>query len=71
MAMVISLSAYFLYIHDDRYGTPTLEVVTAANDEAVHDVARERLVGSAHYLLVEIWTEDDRHVGRVILTPGT
>jgi hypothetical protein len=70
MAMVKLLRAYFLYIHDDRYGTPTLEVVTADNDEAVHDVARERLVGSVHHLLVEIWTEDDRHIGRVSLTSG-
>lgn len=65
------LRAYFLYIHDDRYGVPTLEVVTAADDEAVHDVARERLVGSVHRLLVEVWAEDDRHVGRVGLTSGT
>jgi hypothetical protein len=58
------LKAYFLFTHDTRYSTPTLHVVTAEDDEAALVQARERLDGSPHHLLVEIW-EDNRAVGQV------
>ena len=58
------LKAYFLFIHDERYATPKLEVVAAEDDEGARALARKRLDGSPHHLLVEIW-EDSREVGRV------
>ena len=58
------LKTYLLYIHHDRSGVPKLEVITAPNDSAARDLARQRLDESPHHRLVEIW-EDDRAVGRI------
>jgi hypothetical protein len=59
-----SLRTYLLYIHHDRSGVPKLEVVTAANDDAVREMARIRLGESPRHRQVEIW-EDERSVGSI------
>jgi len=58
------LKAYLLYIHDRRYGTPTLDVITAASDQRACELARGRLNASCHYSAVELW-EDERFVCRI------
>ncbi|MGH7025443.1 MAG: hypothetical protein ACREEB_17895 [Caulobacteraceae bacterium] len=55
---------YILYTHDDRYSTPTMEVVTAADTAGARAAAKLRLDASAHHMAVEIWC-DDELVGRI------
>ena len=62
--MGIHLKAYILYIDDERYMVPTMEVVNALSDAAVRQLARARLESGTHYLAVEIF-EFNRKVGRV------
>ena len=52
------VTPYFLYIHDDRYATPTMEVVTAADIEGARIIAKQRLDASPHHQAVEIWYEE-------------
>ena len=58
------LKTYLLYIHDDRYATPTLDVIVVANDCRARELAAGRLATSHHYLKAEIW-EDERRVGEI------
>jgi hypothetical protein len=59
-----SLKTYLLYIHDDRYATPTLDVIVVADDSRAREIAASRLSTSSHYRRAEIW-EDERPVGEV------
>ena len=52
------VTPYFLYIHDDRYATPTMEVVTAPDIAAARVTAKQRLDASTHHQAVEIWFEE-------------
>lgn len=58
------MRAYFLYLRDERYHAPTLEVVTAADDPAITEFVRRRLDSSPHYLGAEVW-DGDRLVVRL------
>jgi hypothetical protein len=58
------LDVYTLYIEDDRYSVPTIDILLAAGDLQARALAVERLGSSPHYSSVEVWAED-RHVCRV------
>ncbi len=55
------MTTYLLYIHDDRYATPNLEVISAVDDTGAEALAADRLRASDHYFRTEVW-EDDRLV---------
>jgi hypothetical protein len=57
------LDIYTLYIEDDRYSVPTIDILTAETDEAARALAAQRLGSSPHYRSVEVWA-DDRYVWR-------
>jgi hypothetical protein len=58
-----------MYIRDERYQTPTLEIVTASDDAAAEQIVRERLASSIHYLGAEIW-EEERLVAKLDKEPA-
>ena len=58
------MKTYLLYIHDERYATPTLDVIVVADDCRARELAAGRLASSRHYLKAELW-EDERPVGEV------
>lgn len=55
------LGIYTIYIEDDRYSVPTIDILSADDDGHARVLAQGRLVSSPHYLSVEAW-EDDRVV---------
>ena len=57
------LNVYTLYIEDDRYSVPTLDILTAADDAEALRLAAERQSSSPHYRAIEIRL-DDRFVAR-------
>jgi hypothetical protein len=61
---VAGLVLYTLYIEDDRYSVPTIDILQALDDVQALALAAERLSASAHYLSAEIWA-DERLVGRI------
>ena len=52
------MKSYFLYIDDDRYATPTMEVVAAADFNGARITAKQRVNASPHHQAVEIWHEE-------------
>jgi len=58
------LKTYLLYIHDNRYATPTLDVIVVADDSRAQELATGRLARSDHYIRAEIW-EDERCVAEI------
>jgi hypothetical protein len=57
----IGLKVYTLYIYDDRYSVPTIDLLMADNDAEAEVAARERLAASPHHRAVAAF-EDDRFV---------
>jgi hypothetical protein len=55
------LNAYTLYIYDDRYSVPTIDIVMEQTDARARAVAAERLLFSPHYKAVAVW-HDDRFI---------
>ncbi|HEX4179198.1 MAG TPA: hypothetical protein VHY32_00255 [Caulobacteraceae bacterium] len=58
------MKTYFLYLRDDRYTVPTLDMINARDDDRAITAAVGRLAYSPHYQSVEVW-EDDRLVARL------
>jgi hypothetical protein len=52
------VNVYTLYITDDRYSVPTIDILMADADEEVRALAVARLASSPHYLGIEVWVED-------------
>jgi hypothetical protein len=52
------LSVYTLYIEDDRYSVPTIDILWADSDEEAHALAARRLASSPHYLSIAVWDQD-------------
>jgi hypothetical protein len=65
----VVLNVYILYIHDDRYSVPTVDSLTAIDDDSAKQRLRERLEASAHYFAVALW-QDERLVERIEKTHG-
>lgn len=50
------MNIYTIYIHDDRYSVPTLDIINALTDADAEAEAAKRLGLSGHYQAIEIWT---------------
>lgn len=55
------MGVYTIYIEDDRYSVPTIDILTADDDARARVLAHGRLISSPHYLSAEVW-EDERVV---------
>lgn len=55
------MNVYTIYIDDDRYSAPTLDIIMAKDDREAELLARQRLASSDHYKAVAVW-DDDRFV---------
>ncbi len=55
------MRVYTIYIEDDRYSVPTIDILMADDDDHARVLAEGRLISSAHYLAIEVW-EDERVV---------
>ena len=62
------VNIYTIYIHDDRYSVPTLDIINASTDAEAVAEATERLNASAHYNAIEIWL-GDAFLGRMDADP--
>jgi hypothetical protein len=60
----VQLKTYTLYITDDRYSVPSLDVTIVSTDKLAQAIARKRFAVSTHYSAIEIW-EDDRLVAKI------
>jgi len=58
------LNVYVLYIHDDRYSVPTVDSITASDDEIAKQLLKKRLDSSPHYVAVALW-QGERFVARI------
>jgi predicted RNase H-like HicB family nuclease len=52
------LNIYTIYIHDDRYSVPTLDIINASTDAEALAEATQRLQTSPHYSAIELWLGD-------------
>ena len=55
------MQVYTIYIEDDRYSVPTIDILLADDDTHAQVLAAGRLISSPHYTGVEVW-QDDRIV---------
>lgn len=55
------MNVYTIYIEDDRYSVPNIDILIAPTDTDVRAMAVERLASSAHYLSISVW-QDERFV---------
>jgi hypothetical protein len=51
-----TLNIYTIYIHDDRYSVPNLDIIDAQTDDEARAEAILRLNASPHHQAIEIWT---------------
>lgn len=54
----MGLDIYTIYIFDDRYSVPTLDILDARTEAEALAEAEAKLAASAHYQSIEIWTTD-------------
>ena len=54
-ALSPSALAYELYVHDERYGVPTLHLLTTASESEARRVAEACLAETPHHRRVELW----------------
>jgi hypothetical protein len=52
------VNLYTIYIEDDRYSVPTIDILTAADDEQACVQASQRLATSPHYRSIAVWEEN-------------
>jgi hypothetical protein len=52
------LNVYTLYIEDDRYSVPSIDILMASSDEQAEELAGLRLASSPHYLSVAVWRDE-------------
>jgi hypothetical protein len=55
------VDVYTIYIEDDRYSVPTIDILLADDDQHAKVLAEGRLISSPHYTAVEVW-QDERVV---------
>ena len=56
-----AVDVYTIYIEDDRYSVPTIDILMANDDAHVQRLAAGRLISSPHYIAIEVW-QDERIV---------
>jgi len=57
------MPTFTMFIRDERYAVPTVDLINAANVERAAQIAKDRLVESRHHLAVEL-CEDDQPLAR-------
>jgi hypothetical protein len=62
------LSAFEIFVHDDRYSVPTLHLVPAAYESAARRLAQVLLLSSAHHQGVELWRDGEQLLSLGICT---
>ena len=55
------VGVYTIYIEDDRYSVPTIDILMADDDAHARILAQGRLISSPHYQSAEV-CEDERVV---------
>lgn len=55
-----ALNSFEIFVHDDRYSVPTLQLVTAADDTSAVAAAESLLHASPHHRGVELWGGGER-----------
>lgn len=55
------MGVYTIYIEDDRYSVPTIDILMADDDTHACVLGQARLQSSPHYLSAEVW-QDERVV---------
>ncbi len=58
------VKTYMLFMHDDRYSAPMLDLLIVRDDARAIQIAAERLCASLHHRIAEMW-EEDRLVCRI------
>jgi hypothetical protein len=54
------MTAFEVFVHDDRYSVPTLHLIAAADELHAQETADALLRASPHHLGVELWREGDQ-----------
>jgi hypothetical protein len=54
------MTAFEVFVHDDRYSVPTLHLISAADEVGARETADELLRASPHHLGVELWCDGDQ-----------
>jgi hypothetical protein len=54
------MTAFEVFVHDDRYSVPTLHLISAADDRDARETADALLRASPHHLGVELWRDGDQ-----------
>ncbi len=52
------MRTFSLYIHDSRYSVPTLQLITASDEEKVRQLAQARLDEAMEHLAIEVLEDD-------------
>ena len=53
------MNAFEVFVHDDRYSVPTLQLISADDDFEARQAAAALLRASPHHLGVELWRGGD------------
>lgn len=54
------MTAFEVFVHDDRYSVPTLHLISADDDLDAREAADVLLRASPHHLGVELWSGGDQ-----------
>lgn len=54
------MTAFEVFVHDDRYSVPTLQLISADDDFEAREAAKALLRASPHHLGVELWRGGDQ-----------
>lgn len=54
------MTAFEVFVHDDRYSVPTLHLISASDDFDAREAADALLRASPHHLGVELWRGGDQ-----------
>jgi hypothetical protein len=66
----LAMSAFEIFIDDDRYSVPTLKLITAETEAQARREAVSLLLASRHHLGVELCREGYRILGLGTLADG-
>lgn len=53
------MSTFMLYVRDDRYRVPTLDIVSAAGEADVRTLATKRLFESSYHTAVDVYEGEE------------
>jgi len=53
------MTSFEVFVHDDRYSVPTLQLISADDDFEAREAAQALLRASPHHLGIELWRGGD------------